>query len=80
MILVGHSMGGAIAIRVAASGLLKTLVGMVVIDVVEGTALAALSHMQAVLSNRPDTFASEDEAVQWRFHSLFSPSLHCICL
>ncbi|EQC39887.1 hypothetical protein SDRG_02544 [Saprolegnia diclina VS20] len=65
MILVGHSMGGAIAIRVAASGLLKTLVGMVVIDVVEGTALAALSHMQAVLSNRPETFASEDEAVQW---------------
>ncbi|OQS00362.1 phosphatase methylesterase [Thraustotheca clavata] len=69
MILVGHSMGGAIAIRVAASNQLKSLVGMVVIDVVEGTALAALSHMQAVLSNRPDTFASEEEAVHWSLQS-----------
>ncbi|OQR91453.1 protein phosphatase methylesterase [Achlya hypogyna] len=65
LVLVGHSMGGAIAIRVASSAQLKTLVGMVVIDVVEGTALAALSHMQAVLANRPESFASHDEAIQW---------------
>ena len=30
------SMGGAIAVHVAAKSLLKTLVGLVVIDVVEG--------------------------------------------
>ena len=32
-------MGGAIAVHVAASKLLKTLVGLVVIDVVEGMCL-----------------------------------------
>ena len=30
------SMGGAIAVHVAASSLLKTLAGLIVIDVVEG--------------------------------------------
>ncbi|KAF0691674.1 Aste57867_17142 [Aphanomyces stellatus] len=69
VILVGHSMGGAIAIRVAATNLLQNLTGVVVIDVVEGTALAALSHMQAVLSSRPTHFSSEDEAIQWSLQS-----------
>ncbi len=36
IILVGHSMGGAIAVHVAASGAIKNLAGLVVIDVVEG--------------------------------------------
>ncbi|KAH9160979.1 hypothetical protein LEN26_001634 [Aphanomyces euteiches] len=68
-IIVGHSMGGAIAIRVAARNELKTLAGIIIIDVVEGTALAALSHMQAVLANRPSHFTSEEEAIQWSLRS-----------
>ena len=36
IVLVGHSMGGAIAVHVAATGLIKNLAGLVVIDVVEG--------------------------------------------
>ena len=38
-VLVGHSMGGAVAVRLAASGQLANLAGVAVIDVVEGTAL-----------------------------------------
>jgi pimeloyl-ACP methyl ester carboxylesterase len=35
MILVGHSMGGAVTVRVAAKRALPTLAGLVVVDVVE---------------------------------------------
>lgn len=36
IILVGHSMGGAIAVHAASGSLLPSVVGLVVIDVVEG--------------------------------------------
>jgi protein phosphatase methylesterase 1 len=38
-LLVGHSMGGALAVWAAASKQITGLDGMVVIDVVEGTAI-----------------------------------------
>lgn len=40
-LLVGHSMGGALAVWAAASKQIAGLDGVVVIDVVEGTALGA---------------------------------------
>lgn len=46
VVLAGHSMGGAIAVHVGASGKIPTLCGLIVIDVVEGTAVASLPHMQ----------------------------------
>ena len=48
VVLVGHSMGGALAARLAEAGI-DGLAGLVVVDVVEGTALDALAGMQAVL-------------------------------
>lgn len=48
VVLVGHSMGGALAALVAEAGV-PGLVGLVVVDVVEGTALEALAGMQGVL-------------------------------
>lgn len=36
IILVGHSMGGAIAVHAASGSVLPSVVGLVVIDVVEG--------------------------------------------
>lgn len=36
IILVGHSMGGAIAVHATSGALLPSVVGLVVIDVVEG--------------------------------------------
>jgi protein phosphatase methylesterase 1 len=59
-------MGGAIAARAAASNQIKNLVGVVVIDVVEGTALAALPSMHNILENRPQKFPSIEDAIQWR--------------
>lgn len=42
LILVGHSMGGAIAVHAAELNKFKTLQGVVVVDVVEGTAIGKL--------------------------------------
>lgn len=43
--------------------------GLVVIDVVEGTAIASLAHMSAILSNRPPSFPSLQVALEWARHT-----------
>ncbi|KAK4528314.1 hypothetical protein GAYE_SCF54G6251 [Galdieria yellowstonensis] len=63
IVLAGHSMGGAVAVRVGASGRIPTLRGLVVIDVVEGTAISSLPHMQSVLLKRPKSFSSVEKAI-----------------
>ncbi|EEY62129.1 protein phosphatase methylesterase, putative [Phytophthora infestans T30-4] len=68
-ILVGHSLGGALAVRVAATSKVPSLVGVMVIDVVEGTALASLKHMGAILDRRPSQFRSYKDAIHWALHS-----------
>ena len=45
------------------------LEGLVVIDVVEGTAVASLPHMSAILSNRPPSFPSLQVALEWAKHT-----------
>lgn len=64
-LLVGHSMGGAIAVNIAHMNLIPSLLGMCVIDVVEGTALEALQSMQSFLRSRPNTFRSIQNAIEW---------------
>lgn len=59
------SMGGAIAVHTGARGLIPSLAGLVVIDVVEGTALEALSSMQSFLRGRPKVFNSLEQAIEW---------------
>nr|XP_039265470.1 protein phosphatase methylesterase 1-like [Styela clava] len=65
VILVGHSMGGAIAIHAAAKNKIPNLVGLIVIDVVEGSAIESLHAMQGVLKNRPQSFESAEKATEW---------------
>ncbi|XP_063832750.1 protein phosphatase methylesterase 1 [Ostrinia nubilalis] len=66
LILVGHSMGGAIAVRAAHLPSLQHYVqGLVVIDVVEGTAMEALASMQSFLRGRPTHFKSIRHAIEW---------------
>jgi pimeloyl-ACP methyl ester carboxylesterase len=63
VVLVGHSMGGAVVCH--ASLQLKNIVGTVVIDVVEGTAIESLASMNAILMRRPTSFKSLDDAIHW---------------
>ncbi|KAK7307937.1 hypothetical protein VNO77_41432 [Canavalia gladiata] len=65
IIIVGHSMGGSIAVHVAARRSLSTLAGLVVVDVVEGTAMASLIHMQKILSSRMQHFSNLEKAIEW---------------
>ena len=58
-------MGGALAVHTALLDKINGLVGVVVVDVVEGTALDALSSMQSFLRGRPKNFPSIDNAVEW---------------
>lgn len=63
IILIGHSMGGAVAVR--AAPLINNLVGLTIIDVVEGTAMDALTSMQSFLRSRPSSFLSVPQAIEW---------------
>lgn len=69
IILVGHSMGGAVAVHIAHQQLIDTLVGVTVIDVVEGTAMEALASMQSFLRSRPTHFKSVQNAIEWSVRS-----------
>ncbi|KAI2635191.1 Alpha/Beta hydrolase protein [Xylaria nigripes] len=66
IVLVGHSMGGAVVTELACSGKLKdTLLGYAVLDIVEGSAIDALQHMHTYLSTRPTGFQTIEAAVEW---------------
>ncbi|XP_043548143.1 protein phosphatase methylesterase 1 isoform X1 [Chiloscyllium plagiosum] len=69
VVLIGHSMGGAIAVHIAAKNLVPSLVGLCVIDVVEGTAMDALNSMQTFLRSRPKVFNSIESAIEWSVKS-----------
>jgi protein phosphatase methylesterase 1 len=67
IVLVGHSLGGAVVVDFASRALLGAAVlGYAVLDVVEGSAMEALAHMQTYLSNRPSTFPSLASAIEWQ--------------
>lgn len=69
VMLVGHSMGGAICVHIASLELIPSLIGCVVIDVVEGTAMEALASMQSFLRSRPQSFKSIQQAIEWGIRS-----------
>ncbi|CAJ2513399.1 Uu.00g015180.m01.CDS01 [Anthostomella pinea] len=70
IILVGHSMGGAVVTELAKSGKLgNALLGYAVLDVVEGSAIDALQHMQTYLSTRPTGFPSVESGIEWHTRS-----------
>ncbi|UYV76134.1 PPME1, partial [Cordylochernes scorpioides] len=69
LIIIGHSMGGAIAIHAVSNDYLPTCKALVVIDVVEGTAMDALTGMQTFLRGRPSGFKSIEQAIEWALKS-----------
>lgn len=70
MILVGHSLGGAVTTTLASSGELgRSLLGYAVLDVVEGSAMDALQSMQTYLSSRPSGFNNLSQGIEWHIRS-----------
>lgn len=72
-VLFGHSMGGSVAVR-AAKKLenmeeRERIVALIMVDVVEGTALEYLPFMSEILSKRPVSFESEENAIKWAIQS-----------
>ncbi|CAL8241291.1 unnamed protein product [Merluccius merluccius] len=68
-VLIGHGVGGAIAVHAASNMLLPTIVGLVAIDVVEGSAMEVLHSMQSFLKGRPKSFKSMECAIEWSVKS-----------
>lgn len=68
--LVGHSMGGPVVVRMASQRRMR-IQGVVVIDVVEGTALESVQGfgMRRFLDSRPTSFASPEELIRWSYDS-----------
>lgn len=77
LVLVGHSMGGSVVVSLcyalsalASSGTVGPRVaGVAVLDVVEGSAMAALSGMSTIVSSLPKGFDSIEEAIRWHIDS-----------
>ncbi|XP_060887908.1 protein phosphatase methylesterase 1-like isoform X2 [Labrus mixtus] len=69
IVLIGHGVGGAIAVYTASNMLLPTTVGLVAIDVVEGSAMDALHSIQNFLKGRPKSFKSMEHAIEWSVKS-----------
>lgn len=67
LVLVGHSLGGAVVAEVAKSYALgNSVLGYAVLDVVEGSAIDALQSMQTYLSTRPSVFTSLSQGIEWQ--------------
>lgn len=70
IVLVGHSLGGAVVTDLAKSSALgNSLLGYAVLDVVEGSAMDALQSMTTYLSTRPTGFASVQAGIDWHIRS-----------
>ncbi|KAI4160646.1 MAG: hypothetical protein LQ342_005579 [Letrouitia transgressa] len=70
LILIGHSLGGAVVTEVANKGILgDSVLGFGVLDVVEGSAIDALQSMHSYLSTRPKEFPSLASGIEWHTRS-----------
>ncbi|KAL2849126.1 Alpha/Beta hydrolase protein [Aspergillus pseudoustus] len=70
IVLVGHSLGGAVITDVAKKGELgANLLAYAVLDVVEGSAMDALQSMETYLSTRPSRFPSLASGIEWHTRS-----------
>ncbi|KAH8602703.1 Alpha/Beta hydrolase protein [Bisporella sp. PMI_857] len=70
LVLIGHSLGGAVVTDVAKSGKLgNAVLGYAVLDVVEGSAIDALQSMQTYLTTRPVGFPTLESGIEWHIRS-----------
>jgi pimeloyl-ACP methyl ester carboxylesterase len=77
ILLVGHSMGGAIATKTinqimtdnVEDDWCKNVKGLCIIDVVEGSAMDALPFMESIVTNRPAQFTSLQSVIKYGLSS-----------
>ncbi|KAK5938754.1 Protein phosphatase methylesterase 1 [Knufia obscura] len=70
VVLLGHSLGGAVVTELAHRKLLgNSVLGYGVLDVVEGSAMDALQSMEQYLSTRPRSFPSISRGIEWHVRS-----------
>ncbi|RIA98420.1 Alpha/Beta hydrolase protein [Glomus cerebriforme] len=67
--LIGHSIGGCVVADAASKGLIPSMTCLAVLDVVEGSALEAISGMLGFLRTRPTEFKSIENAIEWSVKS-----------
>lgn len=73
LILVGHSLGGAVVSRSCSEYKFPHLIGACVIDAVEEPALISLKSMHSVLDGFPPKFKDISSAIEWHLKNF---SLH----
>ncbi|KAJ2544339.1 Protein phosphatase methylesterase 1 [Coemansia sp. RSA 1853] len=69
VVVVGHSMGGAIAAHAVSSKRIQNVRGLILIDIVEGSAMDSLSAIPMFINARPKTFDSVENAIYWHIES-----------
>ena len=73
IIVLGHSLGGAVAVKTCVNifktefnqDLYKKIQGLIVIDVIEGSALEALPYMKSVIENKQKEFNNINDAISY---------------
>jgi protein phosphatase methylesterase 1 len=82
--VIGHSFGGAMAIHttfhIQRNVTEIHIGGIIVLDVVEGTAMQSLTHMREVVHKRKSVFTSIPEAIQYNVQSGFLRNLSSACV
>eukprot|EP00127_Corallochytrium_limacisporum_P006251 Clim_evm10s223 gene=Clim_evmTU10s223 len=79
IIAIGHSMGGGLVAELAARDQdpsKRRLAAVILLDVVEGTALESLSKMGQFVRSRPPRFRTVEDAVAWAHRSGQVRNLH----
>lgn len=70
LMLVGHSLGGSVITTAASTGRLPAhIIGAVLLDIVEGSAVEALQSMNMILNSRPKSFATLEKGIEWHVRS-----------
>ena len=70
VVLIGHSMGGSVVIDVASKKRIPNVLGVAVLDIVEGTAIESLPFMQQIIRSRPSSFKSIETAISWQLRQV----------
>lgn len=77
-VLIGHSMGAAVVTESCASihHRIGQVLGLVILDVVEGSALKSLIGMIPLLRSRPSSFSSPEECIKYHLdsHTIRNPT------